>query len=436
MGTLLCVGAVDPLQAGEFAYGLGYTAEHSDNIARVSTNERSDLIHTLLTGFAYQENSIELVAHVLAQATYNTYQKNSFGDETLFDVNSSAVWISPQRFFWTLEDRYQQGLVDSTGVDTPANRTNVNVFSTGPDVYLQLAPVHTLAFGARAGYVYTGRANADNKRFTGTAGWLYQSSPITTLSLNYHLLNVRYDDSVLNDDYSSEDIFVRADFRPSRSRYVFDLGVTNINFDRGNDASGTLARLSWIRQSTPESSFGASVTKEFLDTGSDALATTTSGSQRSTSGQASVITGDVYTTKGGNIFYSHRGSQFGVDFLAEKRKLDFETTPQDRKETTGRLQVKYFSVGSTTTTLFTEYIRTEYISIVQRDTEQNTGIRLDYQINRTLSLGLEGRHLDRSSTVSSSNFVDNRALFTVLYSSGSLFTPLRSEPLFTPLRSK
>jgi len=433
----LCFSAAEPLQAGQHAYGLEYTAEHSDNISRVSTDERSDLINSLSTGFVYQESSIDLVAHVLAKATYNTYQKNSFADETLFDLNSSAVWmISPQRFLWTLEDRYQQSLLDSTLADTPANRTNVNVLSTGPDVYLRLAPVHTLAFGARAGYVYTGKANADNKRFNGTAGWLYMPSSITTLSLNYELLDVRYDDSVLNDDYTNENIFVRADFHPSRSQYVLDLGVTNISFDRGNDANGTLARLSWIRQSTPESSFGASFSKVFSDTGSDTLATTTLGSQGSASTQASVVTGDVYSTKGGNIFYSHRGSKIGLYFQAEKRKLDFETTPQDRKETIGRLQVRYFFVGATTATLFTEYDRTEYISFVQRDTEQNTGIRLDYQINRAVSLGLEGRHLDRSSTVPSSNFVDNRVLFTILYSSAPLYTQLRNLPQLTPLPSR
>lgn len=72
-GILLCSGAAGPLQAGEFAYGVGYMGEHSDNIARVSANEQSDWIHSLLAGFAYQERTIDVVAQVLAQATYNNY---------------------------------------------------------------------------------------------------------------------------------------------------------------------------------------------------------------------------------------------------------------------------------------------------------------------------------------------------------------------------
>ena len=421
-GALLCAGAAEPVHAGTFAYGLGYSVEHSDNIARVSTNEQSDTIQSLLTGFAYQESSIDLVANVAAQATYNTYQKNSFGDETLFDLDSSAVWtISPQRFTWTLVDRSQQGLVDSTSPDTPANRTNLNVLSTGPDVYLRFSPVQTLTFSARVGDVYTGKANVDNRRIRGTAGWLYQSSPITTLSLNYQVEKVNYEDSVLNDDYSHEETFVRADFRPSRSQYLIDLGVTKINYDHGGDVKGTLARLSWIRQSTRETSFGVSVRKEFSDTGQAALESSTPGSQ----GVATTVTGDVYTTKGGNIFYFHRGSQFGAQLQAEKRKLEYERSPQDRDETYGRLEMKYFFLGATTISLFSEYTRTKYFDIVLRNTDQNTGLRLDHHISRTVSLALEGRRIDRTSTVPASNYVDNRVLFTVLYSSGTLFSPLR-----------
>lgn len=341
------------------------------------------------------------------------------------------MWtISPQRFFWTVQDDYQQGLLNSTIPDTPANRANLNVFSTGPDVYVRLAPVHTLTFGARVGDVYTGEANADNKRFNGLAGWQYQSSPTTTLSLNYQILDVRFEDSTFNDDFTSQDIFFRAQFRPSRSQYILDLGTTHINFNRGNDLRGTLARLSWIRELTSQSSFGASVSKEFSNTASDVLAATpaaspVAGEPSAPSGiSQTVITGDVYDTKGGTIFYNHRGSQAGVQFLAGRRKLDFAMTPQDRKETNGRLQIDYFFSAASTASLFTEYTRTEYLDFIRRDTDQNSGLRFDYRITRTVSVGLEGRRTERRSTDSTLDFVDNRLLLTLLYSSGPLFTPL------------
>lgn len=410
-------------------------AAHSDNVTQVSANEQSDWVHSVLAGFAYQENSADLVAHVQAQATYNTYQNKTFGDEKLFDLNSSAVWtISPQRSLWTLQDEYQQGLINSLGVDTPANRTNINVLSTGPDVYLRLAPVHRLAFGARVGDVYTGQVNADNKRFNGTAAWLYETSPRTTLSLNYQILDVRFDDAVVNNDFTTQDIFFRTLYRPSRSQLTLDLGASHVNLDRGNDLRGTLGRLSWNRELTTESNLGATFGKEFLNTGSAVLATTDitvppGSAPPSSSVSTTTITGDVFTSKGGTVYYNRRSSQFRMQLIAGQKKLDYAQEPLDNRETTGHMELGYFFSAVTKATLYTNYTRTEYLDFSRRDTDQIFGLRFDHNLKRTVSVGLEVSRAERRSTISAADFVDNRLFLTLLYSSGSLFTPSTVNPL-------
>ena len=430
----MCSGAMGSLQAGEFSYGLGYTGTHSDNITRVPTNERSDWIHSYLARIAYQENTSDLVARVLAQAEYNDYQKNTYGDEAMYYVSSSAVWtISPRRFLWTVEDTARQALIDSTAVDTPANRTGVNIFVTGPDVFLRLSPVQTLALGARVGDVYTGRADADNKRFNGSAAWLYQSSLVSTYSLNYQALDVRYDNSTLNNDFRRQDFFARAEYRPIRSQYVLDFGTSDIDRDRGNDLRGTLARLSWTRQASAESSFGINVSREFSDTATDLLAASqvlmapttapTAQTAPATFLTPDMLTADVYFAKRGEIFYTYRGSQTGVQFQASQRDLDFETTLLDRRETNGRLQIDYFSSPVTTISVFVENTRTKYLDLIRRDTDRNSGVRLNYFVTHTISLGLEGRHTERTSTVSTAAYVDNRVLLSIMYQTGPLFTP-------------
>lgn len=428
-GILLSGSAVQLLYAGEFSYNLEYTGTRSDNITRVPINERKETVHSLLAGFAYVEDTRDLVARVLAQAEYRDYLKDVYDDETVFNLNSSLVWtISPQRFQWTLEDSHRQDLVDSTVVDTPSNRTNINVLSTGPDVYLRFAPLHVLALGARVGNVYTGSANLDNNRFNGSAGWLYQSSSVTTYSINYEILDVKYKDSTLNDDFRRQDVFFRTQFRPSRSQYELDLGTTEISRDRGNDLSDTLAKFSWLRQLTPESTFGVSAKREFSDTATDILTASTA----LTSGQItapptlsrSVLTSDVYYAKRTEMFYTYRGNQVGVQFQAGRHNLDFELTNQDREENGGRLRIEYFYSGATTLSLFTEYTSTEYLNFVQRDRDNNSGVHLEYRLNRAISLGVEGRRNERSSSVATNNYVENQALFSVMYRSGSLFTPV------------
>ena len=134
----------------------------------------------------------------------------------------------------------------------------------------------------------------------------------------------------------------------------------------------------------------------------------------------------MYYAKRGEMFYTRRGGSFGADFNSSARDLDFETTPQDRREVYWRLELDYFYSGATTVTLFTEQLRTDFKSIVREDTEHDSGIRFNYRLTRTLSLGLEGRRADRTSTEPGAEFEENRVFFTVLYSSGPLFTPVSS----------
>lgn len=436
VGILLGGGIAGPLQAGEFAYGLGYVPTVDDNITRVPTDKLSDTIHSVLAGFAYQEYTADLVAHVLAQAEYDHYQESTFDNQSLYYLDSSAVWtISPKRFFWTLEDAARQALIDSTVADTPTNRTQINVLDTGPDFFLRFSPVHSMALHARVGDVYTGRANVDSKRVHPLVSWLYEATSMTTYSLNYEALDVKYNDSTINDDFKRQDVFARAEYRASRTRYTLDLGTSSVNRDRGDDLSDSLVRLILTHELTTESSFGISANHGLSDTGSDILAESrvltttpvTMGSiTPSTVLSSALITSDVYLAKRGDIFYTLHSSQIGVSLDASQRKFDFQTIPStgDRKETDGRMEITYFFSATTTASLIADYTKTEYLDFFRRDTDRDFGFRLDYRLSPRTSLELEGHRYDRISTDPLMEFVDNRVFLSVLYSSGPLFTPV------------
>ena len=54
--------------AGEFAYGIGYVGEYSDNIRRVPANPESEKVSSTLMGIAYRENAPTFDAFLQAQA--------------------------------------------------------------------------------------------------------------------------------------------------------------------------------------------------------------------------------------------------------------------------------------------------------------------------------------------------------------------------------
>lgn len=438
--VLVC-GSVSPIQAGEFAYGLEYSIEHSDNITRVQSNEISEVTSSYLAGFAYLERTTDVIAHVLAQAEYLDYRDDVFDDEPIYNVDAYMIGIiSPRQFTWTVEDRFEEDQIDATAEDTPDNRANVNVFSTGPDFYARFTPVNTLALGARIGNVSADDVNIDNDRLGASARWLYQATSISTYSLNFLSLDVNYDDSTVNTDFTRQDIFIRADYRPSRSQYIFDLGTSAIRPDGGEDLDGSLARFSWIRRLTQESSFGISASGEYSDTGTDILESVTRMDDDSTSAaglptvpewsetgsglSSNAITSDVYYAKRGEIFYNRRGGSFAVDFTANVSDLDFETAPEDRTEMELDLEIDFFYSGTFTVTLFSEWLKTDFQSFAREDTESDSGLRFNYRLSRTMSMELEGSRVDRTSTDPTVEFDEIRVFLSIIYSSKPLFVPL------------
>lgn len=424
LAFLLCLGIAPSLEAANFAYGLGYAVTHSDNVARVSSGERRETIHSYLIGFSYLDRTSSFDAAVSGQAEYRDYRKDIFEDETISSLRALLYWtISPQRFIWTVEDAYEQRRINVAVADTPDNRANVNVFSTGPDVYFRFNPVHMLALGARAGHVYTGRANVDSDRLSGTARWQYQATSISSYSVNYEIIDVKFEDSTANNSYVNHDVFLRADYRPSRSQYMIDVGASRIDPDRGEDLDKSLLRLSWIRQLTTESSLGLSATREFSDTGADILAVATAPipSPAPTSGD---VRSDVFYAKRANMFYNRRSARFGTNLSLFAQDLDYDGTAQDREEHGGNLKLDIFLSGTTTLTLISDYNRAEYRNFIRRDTDRNNSIRLSYRMTRSVSLALEGRRADRKSTISTEEYVDNRAYLSLLYSSNPMFNPV------------
>ena len=419
----LCPAA---LYAGDVAYGLGYSSEYSSNIAHVPVNPQKEWINSIMAGMGYAENTPDFAAHVLSQAQYNNYRNNVFANETLFNLDSSAVWtVSPQRFNWVATDVYRQLPIDITATVTPANRENVNVFNTGPDFLVHISPVQTVALGARYGNFYSSTSNTDNDNASGYARWLYQSTPRTTYSLNYEVQDFRYKDDVANDNFKQQDIYFSMHTRPSQSELILDLGTTKISRDRNADVSDQSGRLTWLRQINPSSSMGADFSAEFSNTSNDVLAASTPATGPSPSPapivQPTAATSDVYRTKRGEVFYTQQSSRFGTALQIFGQDQDYQVTPDDNRQTGGNLELAYYYSDTVATALFSSYQETKYTILERRDIDRDTSLRFGYRVGRDILLGVEGGRLERASTDPTAPFTDDWIMFSVLYSSGPVF---------------
>lgn len=430
LGIWLAGWVTQSVCAGELAYGIGYVAEYSDNIQRVPSSSQDERINSVVAGMAYRENGPALDAHLQAQAEYRGYRRDTFNDGPLYYADASLLWrILPQRLNWIFLDRYDQITRNITLPDTPANRVNSNVLSTGPDLFIRLGSVNTLLLGLRYGNASYSEGDLDTNRYGASVRWLYAANMEMTYSLNYDAEKIEYDNVIRNDNATRHDVFIRADTRQARARFLLDLGATQIDRDRAGEISGYLARLTWTQQLTSGSSAGMLLGSEYQDAGTALLATATSPTPAPGAPPSLPVTGDVtndfFYTKRAEVYYNRSGSNLGMNARAYYRDIDYEVVPQDRHEAGGRVEVIYSPSGLLATTVYGSHLDIQYQSSTRDDRESETGIRFLYRINRSLSTALDGRKTWRYSTDALQEYTDNRVLFSLLYSSSPLFTPSR-----------
>jgi len=418
---LLGGGGLGSAHGAEVGYFYGYRAEFSDNVQRVATNPQSDMLNSLIAGVTYQERSRSFDLRLAPSVEYLNYRKNSFADETRLNLDSLLLWtVSPQRLTWTAEDTVRQVRIDPTQPDTPTNTAVANLFTTGPDAYLRFGSVNTLQIGGRFSDVYVSDTDLDNQRGLYYGRWLYQTSPLTTWSLNVEKEKVQFDNPLSNVNFQRRDIFVRVQTRTSQSNFGLDAGKSTISRDGLEDVDATLARLSWNRQLNTESNFGLAAESSLSDTGSDLAATAAAANDpaQSTVSQ-NLVAQDVFRAKRGEMTYSRAGSRLKTNLRLFGRTLEFMATPlNDRDEAGGDVLFSYFYSAAMSFDLLYSRARADYRNVTLIDTDSTAGLGISRLITRQVTMVFRLQRDQRDSSDPTREFVDNRIIFSITYNSG------------------
>lgn len=420
---------VPAVSAGDFSYGLGYFGEYSDNIRLAPTNPQHEWTNIAAAGVAYQELGPSLAAHVNAEAQYFNYTRNTYSDAPRYYADAAAIWaIAPQRLHWVVVDRADQAVRNTTLPATPDNLTNTNVVSTGPDIFLHLGSVNTIVLGGRYGRASYTDGGTGNNRYSGSARWLYESNSETTYSLNYEYLQVRYDDSVLNNNYERYDLYLQGDLHQANTQATFGAGATHIYQDRGGETVGPALRLAATRRLTTESTASVLAADEFLDPAADLLTSATAVTSTLTMPTFPAthdVSGDFYKTKRVEAYYTYTGVNLGVGTGLYYRDIDYQVTPMDRTEGGGRLDLTLNPGGLLSSTLFASYVQTEYHNVIRNDADNQVGLRLQYRLNPNLTTTAELRRTWRNSTDPLQEYTNDQFLVSLVYVSNPMFNPIR-----------
>lgn len=397
----------------EFRAGVNWT----DNLGREADGE-SETFGSVGTTVEFTREAARVRAALLGRADYFRYGSDRFDNEVLGRIDGLLGFsLLPQRVDWLFENRYGQVRADPFEAEGPGNRGYLNVFETGPDLYLPLGARTTLGGSAR----FTDRRwqdsdELDSQVLAGEMRLVRLVSPTQRVGVAGGMRSIDYDTDLVPryEVYSAYGTYSRA---LASGEVALDLGVNQLRTG-GRTDTGLLARATWSRELTARSRLTLNAGREFQDAGDqlggDSLAETGFGSTGAVG-----LAGDPYNLTYFNATYAldRDRASFALSAGLDRERYD-TLVALDRDGLYGRISADYLVTPRLTTGVAAAFRREEFTGL--GDATADEWLVTAYvarALGRQLDLLLRYEHADRDADFGAS-YKENRASLNIVWYPG------------------
>lgn len=201
MLTLLFCAITSSAHAIQWGSTITIDSEHTNNSLRTSDNQRSDLESTATLNFDLLAESSSLQANLDYEISRLEFQQSTQEDQTEITGTGNITWsIIPQSFQWDFSSQINSLRSDLRQVDIADNREERRIYSTGPDLILNLSPVDQLIISSRFTKTdFETTNNSDNDRLGSGIQWQHRLSPTQNLGAGFQYTQVSFDDTTQED---------------------------------------------------------------------------------------------------------------------------------------------------------------------------------------------------------------------------------------------
>ena len=390
-------------------YGFGAELAYSDNIDRSADRERDEWVGDGWVDFRLSEQTGKWQGDLYTRLALREYFNDTYSTEARFHLESQAdVMLLPQLLRWHIADYFRQVTVNATEALRPGNSQDTNAFWTGPDLLLRPGAANEVVLGARYGNFYYEEQPFDSERYMGFGRWLRKVSPLTTVSANLEAGSVFYDEegagaSGANIDYDRGDAYLRIDRQLRLSQLRVDLGGTAIDRYGYDTIDGAYVAVEWERRLARNSRLTLLYSRRYTDSNQQLLEEQGPGADN----RGTTISEDILYEKRSELYYVTERGPMRASIGAFRRDEDFESIPLDREIDGLVLNLRYAFSGTFSATLFGDLRRIDYQQSAREDEDYDVGLRLQRWLSRQSSLSFQLRRLERDSTLSGADFVEN-----------------------------
>jgi hypothetical protein len=435
-----------------FVYGVDAGVAETDNVRLTENDKVSQTIAVVDADFALKEQSRLLEADAKGDFSYLDYLQNAYGGQFIgrFDGQLHAILI-PGKLTWFAEDNFGQAALDPFTPLTPTNLENINVFSTGPNLTLNLGP--TAFFDLSALYARTQYQTSplNSNRFQGNIAFGRYLSASSSVSLNADAQRVLFENTALNEDFLHSDLFARYTFKGSRTNLTFDAGASRVSSNSGatevsgipgvaevryggnESTTGGLARLTLSRKLSAAATLSISAAHTVTDAGTS-FTTLQSGAIGVVGAAPATVTSGSYTSNNVSTSYAYVRGRTAIAVSGGYEGDAYIAAPEfDVRRGGGEFRVERQLSRSFTADLTGRFYKTDYThqstaTVVGSPNydDELIAASLAWRYGRGLEIRLRAEHDARVTTGNDTGYKDNRAALTIGYRPYSTRTSMLS----------
>lgn len=429
-----CIACSTLLAAGvahaDLDLSVGVGAGYSDNIARTATNERDEKIGTAKLDLTWREQTRRIDGDAHVDLSYYDYLDNTFSSEVVGTADGRlSLQLVPEYMTWLFQDSFGQAQSDPFVPVTPANRENLNYFTTGPDFFLRLGSAAQARLFGRYSRTDYERSPLDADRKSGGVG-LMRSGGRGELSLNAVTETTDFKQNV-NPDYDRDNVFVRYRLVGARTELISELGYTWIQRD-GSDKKdgGALVNIEVQRDISASSTLRLRLGQQLTDSGEALRGALEGGGAPGAGGSGPDITAtaDPFQNRQAGLEWRFARNRTSFVLGSAWYKDEYETQTQlDRRRIVYSAEFTR-QLGPTLELGLLANLADEKFENVDLDSDESVvGALLNWRPGEHFGFTFTVNRYDRSTSSGLGEYKENRAFL--------LMTWRPREPAATPPRS-
>lgn len=414
--------------ASAFAVRIEYSAEigllYSDNIELTATDPVSENVLIPRLNFEITEEGSTVQAQVGGTVEYRDYLGNEFGNEFRGTLDGTVNWVMlPERLDWEFADYLGLYPVSLRAPDVPDNLQQTNVFSTGPTLRFRMGAA--TQGRAELRYVDSRAEEADDfdsQRIVGALRAIHDLTPTRNISVNLVAQDVEFTDDLLANDFVGYSVFGGYVENLPQVDLDLALGYTDLNFNRGDNASGPLVRAGVDWHATERNTFSLDAVWQYTDAASSLAAGGGSGFDAELGGASIIgteaITPDVYEEKSIQAGYHFVEARLNVDALARYatyRYEDLTGLPSNRDESGLGFNVGYLLQPRLTLGAIAELNYRDFTVTNTSERDYRFGTYLAQQLGPQWSWRVDLARYDRNGDGNIESFDENSVYFRFIY---------------------